>query len=306
MDKDKRQAAKDAKIRKRNKITMKTAIVVSVAPTSFEALALSSDVEKAFALVASHGFDAVEIAVRDPALAAAEKILGLADDHGLAIAAIGTGQAFVEEGLSLSDADSKKRARAIERMKRQLELSAALSARVIVGLIRGTVPARADVPAALPRLAEALAELAAYAREVKSPGLLLEPINRYETRLLNSVAEVSSFLDRIADPSLMILADTFHMNIEDADMAGAIKLAGKRLGHVHFADSNRRAPGQGHTDFSPVLQALQKIGYAGYLSAEILPEPSPEQAVRLTAEFFKKARAGKNSAAGLNDGKKKK
>jgi len=270
-------------------------MVVSVSPTSFEALALSADVKRAFALVAAHGFGGVEVAVRDPALVSAGSMKKLAADHGLSIAAIGTGQAWVEEGLSLTGADTAKRMRAMERMKRQLDLGAELGARVIVGLIRGTAGRREDVPSALGRLADALAELGAYAQEAGSPGLLLEPINRYETRLLNSVAEAVAFLDR-TDPSIMILADTFHMNIEDRDLAGSLGLAGGRLGHVHFADSNRRAPGQGHIAFTPVLRALSAMNYEGWLSAEILPEPTPEDAVRLTAEFFRAA-AGKGKAA---------
>jgi sugar phosphate isomerase/epimerase len=268
---------------------LKTAMVVSVSPTSFEALALSADVAAAFRLVKSHGFDGVEVAVRDPALVSARSMKGLAGDHGLAIAAIGTGQAWVEEGLSLTSADEYKRGRALERMKRQLGLGAELGARVIVGLIRGTAARREDAPAALDLLADALAELGTYAQEVGAPGLLLEPINRYETRLINSVGEAVAFLDRIRDPSLMILADLFHMNIEDRDLAGSLKLAGGRLGHLHFADSNRRAPGQGHIAFAPVLKALSALDYAGYASAEVLPEPSPEEAVRLTAEFFRAA-----------------
>jgi sugar phosphate isomerase/epimerase len=266
---------------------MKTAIVISVSPTSFEALALSSDVEKSFQLVAESGFDAVEVAVRDPSLVSAKTISSMAGDHGLAIAAVGTGQAYLEEGLSLTSSDNEVRRRTVERLKRQLELGTALDARVIVGLIRGTADDRDGVDTALGLLAESLAELGAYSKEIKSPGLLLEPINRYETRLLNSVEEVVAFLDRVGDPSVKILADSFHMNIEDRDMAASIRLAGSRLGHVHFADSNRWAPGRGHLDFAPIFEALEAIGYSGYLSAEILPEPTPEDAVRLTAEFFK-------------------
>jgi sugar phosphate isomerase/epimerase len=274
---------------------MKTAIVVSVSPTSFEALALSSDVENAFKLVAESGFDAVEIAVRDPSLVSAETISSMAGDHGLEIAAIGTGQAYLEEGLSLTSSDREIRRRTVERLKRQLELGAALEARVIIGLIRGSADDKKSIPAALDILSDSLSGLGAFSREIKAPGLLLEPINRYETRLLNSVEEVVSFLGHIDDPDVNILADTFHMNVEDRDMAASIKLAGGRLGHVHFADSNRRAPGQGHVEFAPVFEALEAIGYSGYLSAEILPEPTPEDAVRLTAEFFHSKRQGGRS-----------
>ena len=207
----------------------------------------------------------------------------------LGIAAIGTGQAYLEEGLSLASPDDSIRKRALARMKDQLELGRALSAQVIVGLIRGTVKSKEEIPAALSRLEEALRELGEHAQKIVAPGLLLEPINRYETRLINSVEQGIELLEGLSGLPVKLLADTFHMNIEDRDLAGSIRVAGSRLGHVHFADSNRRAPGQGHLDFEPVLQALGEIAYSGFLSAEILPEPSAEEAVKLTAQFFRSA-----------------
>ena len=266
---------------------MKTAIVVSVSRTAFEALASAADVGAAFDLARLNGFDAVEIAVRDPALVSARDIAQLAADHGLAIAAIGTGQAWVEEGLSLSSPDAGLRDRAKERMRSQLRLGAELSAQVIVGLIRGTAE-KSEIESALGRLSENLAALGEYARELAGPGLLFEPINRYETRLINSVAQAISFLEPMGDLPVRILADTFHMNIEDGDIARAVAACGPRLGHAHFADSNRWAPGQGHLDFAPIVAALRRMGYSGYLSAEIMPLPSTEEAFKLTGEFFRK------------------
>jgi 5-keto-L-gluconate epimerase len=266
---------------------MKIAFVISVSPTSFEAVTPAGDVGAAFGMAAKEGFSGVEVAVRDPAVVSGEKIKKLAKKHGLAIAAIGTGQAYLAEGLSLTAVNKKVRAAAMERVKRQLELSCVLEARVIIGLIRGTVAKKDEVVEALKVLAEGLAELGEYAREIAAPGLLVEPINRYETRLINSVKGGADFLDELNDPSLMLLADTFHMNIEDRDLEEAIQYAGVRLGHVHFADSNRWAPGQGHTDFGPVFAALEQIKYRDWLSAEIMPEPTPAEAMRLTGEFFR-------------------
>ena len=78
------------------------------------------------------------------------------------------------------------------------------------------------------------------------------------------------------------------MNIEEADPAAAIRDAGDLIGHVHFADSNRRAIGLGHTDIASVHAALDKIGYDGFLSAEILPLPDAETAARATMRSFQK------------------
>jgi hypothetical protein len=67
------------------------------------------------------------------------------------------------------------------------------------------------------------------------------------------------------------MADTFHMSIEDSDIPGAIRKAGHRLAHVHFADSNRAAPGRGHLDFTPIVEAVRDVNYEGVCSFELLP-----------------------------------
>jgi sugar phosphate isomerase/epimerase len=84
-----------------------------------------------------------------------------------------------------------------------------------------------------------------------------------------------------------LLADLFHMNIEEVDLARAIRAAGARVGHVHFVDSNRQAAGFGHLDFLPVLQALHSIGYEGYLSAEAFPLPDSVTAAKQTIQKIK-------------------
>jgi sugar phosphate isomerase/epimerase len=87
------------------------------------------------------------------------------------------------------------------------------------------------------------------------------------------------------------LADLFHMNIEESDLPAALREVGPLLGHVHFADSNRRAIGFGHTAIAPVIAALREIGYTGALSAEILPLPDAATAARQTLHSFQRALA---------------
>ena len=109
-------------------------------------------------------------------------------------------------------------------------------------------------------------------------GLLLEPINRYETNFINTVDEALEVFEQLNSPCMKLLVDTFHMNIEEADIHRGLRRAGSRLGHVHLGDSNREAPGHGHLDLRGVLQTLQEIGYQGYLSFEVLPLPNTRQA----------------------------
>lgn len=120
---------------------------------------------------------------------------------------------------------------------------------------------------------------------------LYEFLNRYETNLFTNVAGALEFLKPLRTQNVKLLCDLFHMNIEESDIAAAMRLAGDKVGHVHFADSNRRAIGFGHTDMPPVIAALKDIGYTGYLSAEILPLPDEETAAKQTIESFKRLTA---------------
>jgi len=124
--------------------------------------------------------------------------------------------------------------------------------------------------------------VAAYAAE-RGVELVVEPINRYETNFLNTVAEALAFLDEVAAPNVGLLFDTFHANIEEPSLAASLRAASPRLRHVHVADSNRWAPGSGHLDFAAIIATLRALGYDGWLSAEILPLPgNAEQAAAQT------------------------
>ena len=114
-----------------------------------------------------------------------------------------------------------------------------------------------------------------------------EPLNRYETNLLNRTAEAVEFLGTLRTRNVKLLADLFHMNLEEASIPDALRAGGPHIGHVHFADSNRRAIGLGHTEVAPIADALRAIGYSGYLSAEILPLPDFETAARQTIASYR-------------------
>jgi sugar phosphate isomerase/epimerase len=115
---------------------------------------------------------------------------------------------------------------------------------------------------------------------------LYEFLNRYETNLFNRVGDSLEFLKTLRTQNVKVLCDLFHMNIEESDIAAGLRLAGPKVGHVHFADSNRRAIGFGHTDMKPVMTALRDIGYDGYLSAEVLALPDSQAAAEQTIRYF--------------------
>lgn len=250
---------------------MRLAYTISVSPTRFAAVA-AADIQETIPALAGLGFDGVETAVRDPSQVDVEGLAAAVERSGVAVPAVGTGQAYVEEGLSLTGPDEQARVRAVARLLAQVSVARRLNALLIVGLIHGPIPPDMDRAAAEERL---LTGLGTVARAARTAGvrLVIEPINRYETNWLNTVDEVLDLIGRLGEDNVGVLPDTFHMNIEESDITAALRRAGARVWHVHVADSNRRAPGWGHLDFGPVVRTLGEMGYAGFLSAEILPNP---------------------------------
>lgn len=265
---------------------MKLGIVISTQPARFSAALFQADLERMVARMAELGYDGVELAVRDPALLDAQALKGLLHGRGLSVPAIGTGQAWVEEGLSLSDPDEAVRERALKRLEDHLNLALAFGAQIIVGLIRGRLQ---EDKAQEQRewTVRALRHCARLAAR-RGAGLLLEPINRYETNFINTVEEALAFCEEVGEPNLELLFDTFHANIEEPSIEESIRASAPRLGHVHVADSNRWAPGHGHLNFGSVVATLRAVGYDRWLSAEILPMPSSDAAAAQTIRHLRK------------------
>lgn len=220
---------------------------------------------------AQAGFTAVELAITDPVQVDKDEVAAALGAAKLRPTSITTGQAAGKEGLSLSSFDDKVRARAIARIKAHMEFARPFGAVVIVGLLQGAAGDRS-------LLVESLRECATYDPEVK---LALEPLNRYETQLINTVHQALELIDKVGTENLGILFDTFHANIEEANLASSIRAAGEKLFHVHLADSNRWVPGAGHLPFGEVREALEEIGYQGGLILECFPKPSPEALLSL-------------------------
>ena len=167
-----------------------------------------------------------------------------------------------------------------------MDLAAPFQAAVIIGSLQGRADADVSRTEALNHLGEALTFLADAAHERKVT-LLYEHLNRYETNLLNRVEDAVPFIKPF-NGRVKLLADLFHMSIEEASIADALRHAGGHIGHVHFADSNRRPAGFGHTDFNSVFAALREIGYGGYVSAEAFPHPDSDTAAKQTIEAFRR------------------
>lgn len=233
------------------------------------------------------GFDAVEVFPRSPAELNLPELRAELQRHSLQLAAMGTGAGWVVHQLRLTDPDAAVRAKAIDFVGQIVRIAGEFGAPAIIGSMQGRYEKNQPREEALRLLGDALLTLSRIA-ESAGTSLLIEPLNRYETNLLTSVIDSADWVRTLSAPPVKLLCDLFHMNIEEADLANSLRAAGPLVGHVHFADSNRRAIGQGHTQIPPVIAALQEIGYAGYLSAEIFPLPDANAAARQTIDSFRR------------------
>jgi len=172
-------------------------------------------------------------------------------------------------------------------LQRLLHVHHLALAAVIIGSMQGRWGDGLDKATALEYLTQALNSLGDHARRHGVP-LVYEPLNRYETNLVNTAEEGVRLLESLATSNVVLLADLFHMNIEETDLAAALRTGGCHIGHVHFVDSNRRPAGRGHLDFGPIVAALRDIGYQGYLSAEALPYPTPWEAAQQTIATYRR------------------
>jgi len=254
---------------------MKTAIVLSTHAARFNAVAFKGDFEANVAKIAAWGYNGVELAIRDPRLIDANALLLVVTQHGLEVPAIGTGQAWGEEGLSFTDPDPDVRAAAIQRVYDHVPFAARTGAVIIIGLLRGIVKPGVEHEQAYAWLVEALQRCSAAAAP-HGVRLVLEPINRYETTLINNVDQGLALIEAVGADNFGLLLDTFHMNIEEPKIEDSIRTAGDRIFHFHVADSNRWYPGAGHIDFGSVMATLRDIGYAGYVSVEAMPMPDAD------------------------------
>ncbi len=267
---------------------MRSAITVCLVPEAKAGpFVYHDDLEVACAKAAELGFDAIELFPPSADAIDARTLRQILYRHRLGLAAIGTGAGWLRQGLSLTSPDCAVRHRAQQFIAAIVDLAGGFGAATILGSMQGKAEGEVTRTQALSWLGQALEQLAPRAGALGAR-FLLEPLNRYESNLLNTVAQTLEFLAPLRTRNVAVLADLFHMNLEEASIADALRLAGPSLGHVHFADSNRRAVGLGHTDVEPAMEALRGMGYDGYLSAEILPLPTADEAARQTIASFRR------------------
>ena len=265
---------------------MKFSACLSYEQTSFKAVPFSGLLEENIKTIADIGFDGVELAVRDPLRVEADALEKIVKQCKVAIPALGTGQAWGEDKLSFTSDSKEIRKLAIDRVLSHIPLAERFNSVIIIGLIRGIVNEKIDTKILLEQLHEALYKICIRADAV-GVRVAFEPINRYETSLLNTVEEGIKFISTLGVSNLGMLLDTFHMNIEEPSIENSIIRAGKSIYHFHYADSNRQEPGAGHIDFASVFRVLQNTGYEGFISGEHMGGSNPLASVTRGFKYIK-------------------
>jgi sugar phosphate isomerase/epimerase len=251
---------------------------------------LWDDLPASIRQAAELGYDAIELFPPEPDALSPKTVKDLLAPHRLSVSAVGSGAGWVRHKLSLTHPDPALREKARAYVRGMIDFAAELGAPVIVGSMQGRWGDGVTKDQALAHLAEAMTVLGEHAAN-RGQKLIYEPLNRYETNLINTIGDGVAFLKTLPTANVKLLADLFHMNIEEADIAAAIRAGAGHIGHFHLADSNRRPAGLGHTDFAPIVAAVRDIGFTGYFGAECLPYPSPAEAAKQTVKRFRELMA---------------
>lgn len=172
------------------------------------------------------------------------------------------------------------RARGIEFLKRCVQRTADLGARLICGPLYaglGLMTGRRRTEEEWKWAVEGLAIVARRGDEL-GVTLCVEPLNRFETYFLNTLQDAARLVHEIRAPNVRIHFDTFHSNIEEQHPALAVRSVVRDIGHVHISENDRGIPGTGHVDWGGILSELRTAGYNGWLTIESFAKPEPDLA----------------------------
>lgn len=232
--------------------------------------------EHAVAKAQSYNMDFLEIALLDPPSVDADHSRKTLEAAGM--------RAVCSLGLPEAVWASRNPDGAITFLKMALDKTAAIGAEALSGVVYGGIGERTGVPptdAELDNVTRTLSAAAAYA---KSLGLLfgIEPVNRYETHLLNTGWQAVEMIKRIGAENMFVHLDTYHMNIEEKGAAQAILDAQEYLRYIHLSESDRGTPGMGTVDWDEIFVALRAINFSGGLAMESFVNMPPEIAFGLS------------------------
>jgi len=214
------------------------------------------------------GYDAVELQIADPSLFDEDRVRRSLERVGYAMCAFQTGSTYSSRGNCLCTADEAVRRRTIELLKSFVDLASRWNAVIVFGSLQGRLRDEPNRQVGGVRIREAIREVGEYAAEQRAT-IAFEPVNHGEVGFHNTIAEAAGLARSLNLPSVRLIIDTFHVNIEEKDILAP--LAGIRdiLAHVHLSETNRDVLGTGHWPTAGFLGLLSEIGFAGHCSVGV-------------------------------------
>jgi sugar phosphate isomerase/epimerase len=241
------------------------------------------DVGDSIARVARLGYDAIEI-VGEPERIDPKRVARLTADAGIAVSSVCS---IYTADRDLVHPDPGRRAAAVEYVRDLADFAAVMGCPTVVvhpTACMKTAPL-ADPTREWEWAVESIRSAGEYAAQ-QGVSFSLECWNRYESYFLNRLEQARRLWTATGLTNGGVQGDTFHMNIEEASIVEAFRASAGVLQHVHLADSDRTAPGGALIDFEPIVDVLIEIGYAGYVSFELLPAAADPFASGRQEEFF--------------------
>lgn len=229
-----------------------------------------------FAMLKDAGFDGVEIPIFDREVEKYAELGRRLDALGLERLAVSARSA---DDNPISD-DPAVRAEAVAATKANIDSAVALGATLLCGPLGAPLGVFTGVPPTGDEKALAVAylrEVAPYAEE-RRVTIVLEYLNRFEMYLTNTAADLAELVRAVDRPSVRMMYDTFHAQIEEKDPRAALAACKDVLVHVHLSENDRSTPGSGQVDWETTFAALLEIGYDGWVVIEAFGDSLPELA----------------------------
>lgn len=227
----------------------------------------NEDPRRGLERIARAGYERVELS-GDPPGITLEVLNRAIIDNGLTVSSISS---LLGLGRDLSHEDSSVRRAGYDYLLGLIEMASVVASPIIN--VHPSSVNRTEVLTSVDQEWEWSVEgLRALADQAQGTcRLAVEPWNRYETHLINTLAQAVELVIAIDHPAMCVMGDSFHMGIEESDPIGALQHAAPHLGHMHLADNTRAAPGTGTIDFAPYIRTLIEIHFAGTVTFELFP-----------------------------------
>jgi len=255
-----------------------------VATTDINAplMVMQGDFKDNLRTLSNIGYRAIELSLRDPHVLEDGDYYNILDEYGMNVAAISTAAIASQDGLRLLDPNPEKANEAFRRVKNAIKVAQKFSCPLLIGKFRGKTSGEDGTTYEdLKTIFTKIGRIA----EDSGVKVLIEPQNAMNMNNLNTVDETLAFIATLGCKSLGIHPDTYHMDISEEDLIGALIRCKGHTSFIHVSDSERLLPGNGHINFNPVIDALKDIDFNGYISPEVKQIPDSE---RIAKDFFAK------------------